>query len=197
MTVVLTSPVMGQAVGSNYTGPEEAWLLANGYASQAGYTGPGVANTGAASSTPANDLTKAENREPSPELSAVGDTGLPDPGKLDPAMTFATTDDDPTDPASDPAYDFDPNSVNNDAPSAFTVSPANGLAAGGTAVTLEGQNFEGVTGVTFGGTAATSVVVVSDTEITCVAPAHAAGAVDVVATNPTGSKTEVGAFTYA
>jgi hypothetical protein len=197
MTVVLTSPVMGQTVGSNYTGPEEAWLLANGYASQAGYTGPGVANTGDASSTPADDLTLASNREPHPALSAVGDTGLPDPGKLDPALTFVTTDDDPTDPASDPAYDFDPNSVNNDAPSAFTVTPANGLAAGGLAVTIEGQNFEGTTGVTFGGVAATSLVVVSDTEITCVTPAHAAGAVDVIVTNATGSKTQVGAFTYA
>lgn len=195
MTVTLTSEAVGKQPGETYTGPEEAWLLANGYAKQDAYTGPGVAETGNASSSVANDLTKAENREPAPEYDEA--TGLRHPGKTDPAMTFSAADDDPNDPQASPAYDFDPNSVNNDAPSDFVLEPTGGAAAGGTAVTIVGQNFEGTTGVTFGGTAATSVVVVDDETITCVAPAHAAGAVDVAVTNATGTKTETAAYTYA
>ena len=42
MTVTLTSEVLGQAVGTDYTGTLEAWLLASGYAKQAAYAGPGV-----------------------------------------------------------------------------------------------------------------------------------------------------------
>lgn len=37
MTVTLTSEAFGQLPGTTFTGPEEAWLLAQGYASQAGY----------------------------------------------------------------------------------------------------------------------------------------------------------------
>lgn len=32
MTVILTSPVEGQLVGEEYSGPNEAWLLQEGYA---------------------------------------------------------------------------------------------------------------------------------------------------------------------
>lgn len=77
-----------------------------------------------------------------------------------------------------------------------TVAPATGVAAGGTAVTLTGTGFTEANGVTFGGVAATSVVVVSATSITCVAPAHAVGAVDVVVLDPTGNGTKTGGFTY-
>lgn len=78
-----------------------------------------------------------------------------------------------------------------------TVTPNAGLAAGGLAVTIKGTNFAGVTGVTFGGTAATSVVVVSETTITCVTPAHAAGAVSVVVADDSGAVTKPTAFTYS
>jgi hypothetical protein len=70
-------------------------------------------------------------------------------------------------------------------PTVSSVSPANGGVAGGTGVTITGTNFGGtgafVPVVTFGGVAATNVVVTtgSFTQITCTAPAHAAGAVDV------------------
>lgn len=37
MTVTLTSEAVGKLPGQTYTGPEEAWLLAEGYATQAGY----------------------------------------------------------------------------------------------------------------------------------------------------------------
>lgn len=78
-----------------------------------------------------------------------------------------------------------------------TVTPNAGLAAGGLAVTIKGTNFAGVTGVTFGGTAATSVVVVSETTITCVTPAHAAGAVSLVVADDSGAVTKPTAFTYS
>ena len=63
------------------------------------------------------------------------------------------------------------------------VSPQTGPQAGGTAVTITGTGFgNGVTGVKFGSTAAASFSVVSDTTVTAVSPAHAAGPVDVTVT---------------
>lgn len=78
-----------------------------------------------------------------------------------------------------------------------SITPTSGLAAGGTPVTITGENFTDVNAATVGGVALTSRVVVSDTEITGVTGAHAAGAVAVVVTNPSGSDTENAAFTYA
>ena len=63
MAVEITSPVLGKEVGESYTGPLEAWLLAEGYASQESYTGVGVANTGATAVDPDDDPTVAANRE--------------------------------------------------------------------------------------------------------------------------------------
>jgi hypothetical protein len=60
------------------------------------------------------------------------------------------------------------------------LSPDNGSMTGGTAVTITGVNLEVGYSITFGGTLATSIVHVSDTEYTCVTPAHASGLVDVV-----------------
>lgn len=83
-------------------------------------------------------------------------------------------------------------------PVVAAVSPAGGPAAGGTPVTIVGGPFTGATGVTFGGTAATAVVVVNANTITCTAPAHAAGAVDVRVTTPNGTTpTGGGGYTYA
>ncbi len=67
----------------------------------------------------------------------------------------------------------------------FDVSPPGGTSLGGTSVMLTGRGFlgrgAGPSSVTFDGVPATSVVVVSDTRITCDAPAGAPGlAVDVV-----------------
>jgi len=83
------------------------------------------------------------------------------------------------------------------APAINGVNPASGSPAGGTSVVLTGSNFIGTSAVTLGGTAATSFIVVSATQITAVTPAHAVGAVDVVVTTPDGSATAVGGFTYA
>ncbi len=63
MTVEITSEVFGKVPGETYTGAMEAWLLANGYAKQAGYTGVGVANTGSTGVAPANDPRNPANRE--------------------------------------------------------------------------------------------------------------------------------------
>lgn len=74
------------------------------------------------------------------------------------------------------------------------VSPDAGTVFGGTAVTITGSGFSLATGVTFGGVAATNVVIVSDTSITCVTPGHASGAVDVVVGNV---DTLTAGYTYA
>lgn len=82
-------------------------------------------------------------------------------------------------------------------PDLTSISPTSGSTSGGTTVTLTGTNLTGTTGVTFGGVAATSVTVVDDTEVTCVTPAHSAGAVAVQVTNPAGNDSLAAAFTYS
>jgi hypothetical protein len=157
--------------------------------------GVGVSNTGPSAAPVADDLTLAANREPAPALSAVGDTGLPDPGRLDPAMTFTTADDDPND--ADPEdYDYDPAGVNNDIATIAAVAPLTGAAAGTTAVTITGENFTGATSAALGGVNLTSFVVVDDETITGVSGAHAAGAVSATVVNPNGTGTKVTAYTY-
>jgi hypothetical protein len=64
-------------------------------------------------------------------------------------------------------------------------------------VTLTGQNFASGATVTFGGAAATSVVVVSATQITAKTPPHKPGSVNIVVTNPDGQRgTLSSGFTY-
>lgn len=77
------------------------------------------------------------------------------------------------------------------------LTPASGVAAGGTAVSLTGTGLSGTTAVLFDGLAATAVSVVSDGEVTLTTPAHALGAVDVVVVTPAGAVTEASGFTYA
>jgi hypothetical protein len=97
-------------------------------------------------------------------------------------------------------------------PTVTAVAPNTGPAAGGTAVTVTGTGFQsgfgqdssqgplvggGTTGVTFDGAAASNVKVVSDTQITCTAPAGAVGPADVVVTTDAGaSAPRVGGYTY-
>lgn len=84
------------------------------------------------------------------------------------------------------------------APTITSLDVVLGTTAGGTAVDITGTGFTATPTVTFGGDAATDVVRVSATHVTCVTPAHAAGAVDVVLTNPdTQDVTEVEGYTYA
>jgi hypothetical protein len=83
------------------------------------------------------------------------------------------------------------------AASVSSLTPVTGGVAVTTPVTINGTGLLGTKGVTFGGTAATNVKVVSDTKVTCVAPAHAAGAVNVVVQDASGDVTKTAAFTYA
>lgn len=82
-------------------------------------------------------------------------------------------------------------------PTVTAVSPNSGSTSGGTAVTITGTNFVSGATVTFGGTAATNVTVVSSTSLTATTPAHAAGAVNVVVTDSNGSGTLTNGFTYS
>lgn len=71
------------------------------------------------------------------------------------------------------------------APDAASVSPT--TAAAGATTTITGVRFTGVTGasgVKFGGVNATSYTVVSDTSITAVVPAGAAGSAPILVTHP-------------
>jgi hypothetical protein len=82
-------------------------------------------------------------------------------------------------------------------PTLISVTPSSGLIAGGTVVDLAGQNFQDGATVTFGGVAATGVTFVSRSHITATTPAHAAGAVNVVVTNPDAQlSTLANGFTY-
>jgi hypothetical protein len=73
-----------------------------------------------------------------------------------------------------------------------SMTPAEGLVAGGTVVTLTGSGFTDATDVTFDGVSATDVAVVSDTEITAVSPAHVAATVDVMVLSPGGDSAPLG-----
>ncbi len=83
------------------------------------------------------------------------------------------------------------------APTAVSVTPATGVAAGGTSVVIVGTKFQLGATVKFGATAATGVVVTDQGNITAVSPAHVAGVVAVVVTNPDGQLATLAAsFTY-
>jgi hypothetical protein len=76
-----------------------------------------------------------------------------------------------------------------------SVSPTSGTAAGGTSVTIKGNGF--LTGATVKiGSAATSVVVVSETEITAHTAATAAGSYEVSVTDSKGTSTGGPTYTY-
>ncbi len=87
-------------------------------------------------------------------------------------------------------------------PSVTSVTPAVGTSQGGTQVTLTGTGFQvdgaGFNVVSFGGSFAGNVVVLSDTTVQCVTPPGVQDAVvDVVLSNSNGSATLVGGFAYS
>lgn len=83
------------------------------------------------------------------------------------------------------------------APTISSLAPASGLTTGGVQVNVVGTNFAPTSTVTFGGTPATGVVMASPELLRVIAPAHAAGAVDVVVTNDDAqTATLSGGFTY-
>ncbi len=83
-------------------------------------------------------------------------------------------------------------------PAVTSLSLTLGAAGGANNLTITGTGFLTGATVTFGGVAATAIVIVNATTITCTTPAHAAGAVNVVVTNldmQTGTLTS--GFTYS
>ena len=80
-------------------------------------------------------------------------------------------------------------------PTITSITKNAGNTAGGITVTITGTNMSAVTAVTFDGSAAT-ISSKTATTVVVVTPAHAAGAVNVVVTNPSGSATSVNGYTY-
>ena len=67
----------------------------------------------------------------------------------------------------------------------FSINVGSGDAAGGSAITVSGTDFDPAAAVSIGGVSATGVVVGSSTSLTAVTPALAAGSAnDLVVTNP-------------
>jgi len=79
-------------------------------------------------------------------------------------------------------------------PSLTSIVPTQGPSAGGTTVTLTGSGLSGATGVNFGAAPATSFTVVSNTQITAVAPAGV-GTASVTVTAAAGTSNGL-PFTY-
>lgn len=93
-------------------------------------------------------------------------------------------------------YGLNP-STPNTAPTVASVSPISGSTGGGTAITITGTNFVSGATVTFGGVAALNVSTINGTTISATTPAHAAGLVDVIVTNPSAeSGTLTNGFSY-
>lgn len=82
-------------------------------------------------------------------------------------------------------------------PQINSINPTSGPTTGGTNVTITGINFNGQATVKFDTTLITNYNVTSSTSITATTPPHAAGAVNVVVTNPDSqSSTLTNGFTY-
>jgi len=84
------------------------------------------------------------------------------------------------------------------APTVASVGPSSGPATGGTLITITGANLTGATSVSFGAVAASSLTAVNATQVTAVAPAEAAGTVDITVTTPLGmsATSAADAYTY-
>ncbi len=83
------------------------------------------------------------------------------------------------------------------APTLSAVSPGRGATGGGLGLTISGSNFVAGASMSIGGVAAAGVTVASATSITATTPPHAAGAADVVVTNPDGQSGRLaGGFNY-
>jgi hypothetical protein len=72
-------------------------------------------------------------------------------------------------------------------PTVTSVSPSAGPTAGGTSITITGENLLHTTAVSFGGTAAKSFSVSGPTQITAVAPSGSPGTVDITVAGPAGA----------
>lgn len=90
--------------------------------------------------------------------------------------------------ATSPADQFNYQGTVDVTPQVYSVTPSSGPMAGGTSVTIGGNNLMNVGQVHFGGTQATSFTVLSNQEITAVSPPAAQGGqVTVQVNSPNGS----------
>ncbi len=116
----------------------------------------------------------------------------------EPASVATTTSRTATSTDSDPYWAYTA-VVNAALPLITSISPTSGPTAGGQTVTITGDHLTGSTGVTFGGTAGTSVTVVNDNTVTVTTPAHAIGATEVRITATPGTSVDAGTaddYTY-
>ena len=81
-------------------------------------------------------------------------------------------------------------------PTVSAVSPANGPAAGGTAITVTGTNLTGATRITVGGAACTNLNVTSDTTAACTTTANSRDFASVTVTTAGGSNFSNFLFSY-
>jgi hypothetical protein len=81
-------------------------------------------------------------------------------------------------------------------PSISQISPANGPAAGGTSITMNGANLRGDCTISFGGVPATNVAFISASSMTATTPEHAAGAADVTLSCGSDTFNLARGFTY-
>ncbi|VVE00625.1 IPT/TIG domain-containing protein [Pandoraea commovens] len=82
-------------------------------------------------------------------------------------------------------------------PTVSNVSPSSGPTGGGTTVTISGANFVvGSTTVKFGATTASGVSVSSASSLTAIAPAGAAGTVDITVTTAAGTSATAASDQY-
>jgi IPT/TIG domain len=83
-------------------------------------------------------------------------------------------------------------------PSVSSISPGSGPSRGGTAVTIAGSDFAGVSAVSFGGLPAASYSVGSESQMVAKSPAARPGPVDVTVTTVAGRSATgpAGVFTY-
>lgn len=82
------------------------------------------------------------------------------------------------------------------APTITALGTTSGSTAGGTSVTIAGTDLEGASAVSFGGASAASFSVDSESQITAVAPAGAAGSVPISVTTVAGTATSAESFAY-
>jgi hypothetical protein len=176
VAIVLTQEVNGQAVGATYNGDAALvpWLIAEGYALDTSNVRDHTDDTAV---TPAQDPLLASNREePNGTQGWAAANGVQGDSRTFQFGADGTV----------------------QKPQVYQITPNKGVAAGGTALVIKGDNFTGVTAVTIGAVATTAFSVVNDKEIHCTTGAHAAGPVNVVL-DKTGTANDVtvtNGFTY-
>ena len=81
-------------------------------------------------------------------------------------------------------------------PIVTSITPTNGITAGGTSITITGTNLTDATAITVGGVACTAFAVTNSTTATCTTPTGSAGTASVLVTTPGGTNAANTLFTY-